>query len=86
MTMRASDAPRTIYTRNGVTHLLHEGLTFRPPRGETKLDTGREAKVVQAAPGANKKKRVEVSQKVGGKVRTEVWVQGTVPVHHRATA
>jgi len=80
--MRAQDAGRKVYTRNGVTHLCFQGLYFRAPKG-SKIDPDREVTKVEALDKAGGKHRIAVTQRVQGKNVTENWSEGEVPVQGR---
>jgi hypothetical protein len=82
MSMRAHNAPRRVYTRNGVTVLCFGGMYFGPGKEGTKVNTDREVKfqVIDAAGG---KKRIEVSQKVGKTNVKEVWRETTLAIKSR---
>lgn len=84
--MRAQDAPRKVYTRNGVTHVLFQGACFKAPR-DSKINHEREVSKIEALPKVAGRARIAVTQRVAGKNHTETWVQTQVTVKHReATA
>lgn len=85
MSMRAHNAPRRVYTRNGLTVLCFGGLYFGPGRDGTKVNTEREVKfeVIEPAGG---RKRIQVTQKVGKATVKETWRETTVPIKHRKQA
>jgi len=84
MSMKSAETPRKIYSRNGIIHVLTEGKTFGPSKGETRLDLDTEV-IVTKAPSDGGRARVEVSQPRRGKsTLKEVWRAVTVPTNPRS--
>lgn len=84
MSMKSSDSPRRIYTRNGIVHVCFEGKTFAPPKGETGLDMEHEVTCATMESDGGKA-RVEVTQKKSKqKAKHESWRAVAVPRNPRA--
>ena len=78
MSMKTSETPRRIYTRNGVTHVLFEGRTFGAP-AESVLSLEHPV-TCEKLPSDGGRARVEVTQRRGGRPSlTETWRTVTVP-------
>lgn len=82
MSMRSKNAPRRVYTRNGLTLLSYGGLFFAAGKEGTKVNPEREVRFEVIDP-AGGRKRVEVTQKVGSKTVKEVWRETALVVKHR---
>jgi hypothetical protein len=80
--MRAQDAPRKVYTRNGLTHVCFQGITFRAPR-ISQITPEKEIIHIEPAPRIGGKARVIVSQRHSGKLLKETWTECDVPVKRR---
>lgn len=79
MTMKSSESPRRIYTRNGVVHVCFEGKTYAPAKGETALDMDYDV-VCAHLESDGGKARIEVTQKKAKKAAVkEQWRSVQVP-------
>jgi hypothetical protein len=82
MSMKTANAPRRVYVRNGVTHVLYAGTVFGT-KGETQVKTSVPVKIV-----GNGDQTVTVSQKTRShrgptKTVSEVWSAARVPCSAR---
>lgn len=79
MTMKSSESPRRIYTRNGIVHVCFEGKTYAPTKGETTLDMDYDVTCAHLESDGGKA-RIEVTQKKAKKAAVkESWRSVQVP-------
>lgn len=83
MSMKTPDAPRRIYSRNGITHVCFDGRTYCAPEGSAiSLE---HPVTLEKLPSDGKRARAAVTQvRPGVKAVTETWRSGKVPTKPRA--
>lgn len=78
--MKSADAPRRIYSRNGIIHVCFEGQTFGPVHNTSSIDVG---SYVTCEPVEDTKKVKVTFRKPKKAGVVEFWVPRDVPVKHR---
>jgi hypothetical protein len=84
MSMKTSDSPRRIYSRNGIIHVCFEGKTWAPPKGETALSLEHDVVCEKAASDGGRARVIVTQKRKGQKNQSETWSSVQVPRNARS--